>query len=93
MKPSYFKISFGEGLCLRLGLTGPLVDPFAAPRVLLLITIPIPGPYLSPADGDCSHKIKIRLLLGRKVMTNLDNLEVNPDAPACCVLWRKNYLE
>ena len=74
MKPSYFKISFGEGLCLRLGLTGPLVDPFAAPRVLLLITIPIPGPYLSPADGDCSHKIKIRLLLGRKVMTNLDSI-------------------
>ena len=74
MKPSYFKISFGEGLCLRLGLTGPLVDPFAAPRVLLLITIPIPGPYPSPADGDCSHKIKIRLLLGRKVMTNLDSI-------------------
>ena len=24
------------------------------------------------ADGDCSHEIKIRLLLGRKVMTNLD---------------------
>ena len=24
------------------------------------------------ADGDCSHKIKRRLLLGRKVMTNLD---------------------
>ena len=24
------------------------------------------------ADGDCSHKIKKRLLLGRKVMTNLD---------------------
>ena len=26
------------------------------------------------ADGDCSHKIKRRLLLGRKVMTNLDSL-------------------
>ena len=24
------------------------------------------------ADGDCSHEIKRRLLLGRKVMTNLD---------------------
>ena len=24
-----------------------------------------------PADGDCSHEIKRRLLLGRKVMTNL----------------------
>ena len=26
------------------------------------------------ADGDCSHEIKRRLLLGRKVMTNLDRL-------------------
>ena len=26
------------------------------------------------ADGDCSHEIKGRLLLGRKVMTNLDNI-------------------
>ena len=26
------------------------------------------------ADGDCSHEIKRRLLLGRKVMTNLDTL-------------------
>ena len=26
------------------------------------------------ADGDCSHQIKRRLLLGRKVMTNLDSL-------------------
>ena len=25
------------------------------------------------ADGDCSHEIKRRLLLGRKVMTNLDD--------------------
>ena len=26
------------------------------------------------ADGDCRHKIKRRLLLGRKVMTNLDSI-------------------
>ena len=26
------------------------------------------------ADGDCSHEIKGRLLLGRKVMTNLDSM-------------------
>ena len=35
--------------------------------------------YLFPranitADGDCSHEIKSRLLLGRKVMTNLDSI-------------------
>ena len=26
------------------------------------------------ADGDCSHEIKIHLLLGRKAMTNLDSI-------------------
>ena len=26
------------------------------------------------ADGDCSHELKRRLLLGRKVMTNLDGI-------------------
>ena len=30
-------------------------------------------------DGDCSHQIKRRLLLGRKVMTNLDSILKNRD--------------
>ena len=29
------------------------------------------------ADGDCSHEIKRRLLLGREVMTNLDSILKN----------------
>ena len=31
------------------------------------------------ADGDCSHEIKRRLLLGRKDMTNLDSILKNRD--------------
>ena len=31
------------------------------------------------ADGDCSHEIKRRLLLGRKVMANLDSILKNRD--------------
>ena len=31
------------------------------------------------ANGDCSHEIKRRLLLGRKVMTNLDSILKNKD--------------
>ena len=31
------------------------------------------------ADGDCSHEIKRLLLLGRKVMTNLDGILKNRD--------------
>ena len=32
------------------------------------------GGYKITADGGCSHEIKRRLLLGRKVMTNLDSI-------------------
>ena len=37
---------------------------FGAPKSLQMGT----------ADGDCSHEIKRRLLLGRKVMSNLDSI-------------------
>ena len=33
------------------------------------------------AEGDCSHEIKRRLLLGRKVMTNLDSIFKSRDIP------------
>ena len=32
------------------------------------------GGFIVTADGDCSHEIKRRLLLGRKVMTNLESI-------------------
>ena len=54
------------------------------------------------ADGDCSHEIKRRLLLGRKVMTNLDSIlksRVNVKIPAeniyvfgCLRLWQLSRL-
>ena len=37
-------------------------------------TVPILGGSKITADGDCSHEIKRRLLLGRKVMTNLESI-------------------
>ena len=41
------------------------------------------------ADGDCSHEIKRRLLLGRKVMTNLDSIlksgDITLSAKVCLV--------
>ena len=33
------------------------------------------------AEGDCSHEIKRRLLLGRKAMTNLDSILKSRDIP------------
>ena len=35
------------------------------------------------ADGDCSHEIKRRLLLGRKVMTNLDSILKSTETLLC----------
>ena len=39
------------------------------------------------ADGDCSHEIKIHLLLGRKVMTNLDSSLKSRDMSIWSRLW------
>ena len=38
-----------------------------------------------PADGDCSHEIQRRLLLGRKVMTNLDSRDITLLTKVCLV--------
>ena len=40
--------------------------------------------FLSPkitADGDCSHEIKRRLLLGKKAVTNLESIRKSRDIP------------
>ena len=39
------------------------------------------------ADGDCSHEIKRRLLLGRKVMTNLDSIFKSRDITLPTKVW------
>ena len=43
------------------------------------------------ADGDCSHEIKRRLLLGRKVMTNLDSIFKSRDYFANIGLSSQGY--
>ena len=46
------------------------------------------------ADGDCSHEIKRRLLLGRKVMTNLDSiLEKEMATHSSTLAWRIPWTE
>ena len=54
--------------------TGPItswqIDGETVERVLDFIF----GGFKITADGDCSHEIKRRLLLGRKAMTNLDSI-------------------
>ena len=43
------------------------------------------------ADGDCSHEMKRRLLLGRKVMTNLDSIRVFSNESVLCIRWAKYW--
>ena len=45
------------------------------------------GPKIT-ADGDCSHEIKGCLLLGRKVMTNLDSIFKSRDMTHLPELWK-----
>ena len=51
-------------------ITSWQVDGQTMERLIDFIFI---GPKIT-ADGDCSHEIKRRLLLGRKAMTNLDSI-------------------
>ena len=39
------------------------------------------------AEGDCSHEIKRRLLLGRKAMTNLDSMGSTDAEAEALILW------
>ena len=43
------------------------------------------------ADGDCSHEIKRRLLLGRKVMTNLESILKSRDIPLSTKVYLVSY--
>ena len=44
------------------------------------------------ADGDCSHEIKRLLLLGRKVMTNLDSILKSKDITLPTKLFSQGYV-
>jgi len=52
------------------------------------------GGYKITADGDCSHEIKRCLLLGRKVMTNLDSILKSRDVtlPTKVCLSSQSYV-
>ena len=47
----------------------------------------ISGGFKISADGDCSHEIKRLLLLGRKVMTNLDSILKSRDITLSTKVW------
>ena len=53
---------------------GPITSWQIGGETMETVTDFILGGSKTTADGDCSHKIKRRLLLGRKVMSNLDSI-------------------
>ena len=55
-------------------VSGPITSWQIDEETMEIVTDYIFGGSKISADGDCSHKIKRRLLLGRKVMTNLDSI-------------------
>ena len=59
---------------MKIMAFGPITSWETDGETLETVSYFIFGGSKMTADGDCSHEIKRRLLLGRKVMTNLDSI-------------------
>ena len=58
----------------KIMTSGPITSWEIDGETVITLTDFILGGSKITADGDCSHEIKRRLLLGRKVMTNLESI-------------------
>ena len=58
----------------KIMVSGPITSWEIDGETVETVSDFILGGFKITADGDCSHEIKRCLLLGRKVMTNLDNI-------------------
>ena len=63
----------------KIMASGPIISWQIEGGTVEIVTDFILGGSKITADGDCSHEIKRYLLLGRKVMTNLDSILKNRD--------------
>ena len=63
----------------KIMASGPITSWQIDGEIMETVTDFILGGLEITADGDCSHEIKRCLLLGRKVMTNLDSILKNRD--------------
>ena len=59
---------------MKIMASGPITSWEIDGETVETVSDFILGGFKITADGDCSHEIKSRLLLGRKVMTNLDSI-------------------
>ena len=82
LKSRFMKVKEdSEKVCLKLNIqkmkitaSGPITSWEIDGEIVETVLDFILGGSKITADGDCSHEIKRRLLLGRKVMTNLDSI-------------------
>ena len=58
----------------KIMASGPITSWEIDGQTVELVSDFILGGFKITADGNCSHEIKRRLLLGKKVMTNLDSI-------------------
>ena len=58
----------------KIMASGPITSWQIDGETVEAVSVFILGAFKITADGDCSHEIKRHLLLGRKVMTNLDSI-------------------
>ena len=61
---------------MKIMASGPIISWGIDGETVETVSDFIFGGSKITADGDCSHEIKRRLLLGRKVMTNLDSTDI-----------------
>ena len=59
---------------IKIMASGPITSWEIDGETVETVSDVILGSSKITSDGDCSHEIKRRLLLGRKVMTNLDRI-------------------
>ena len=59
---------------MKIMASGPIISSEIHGETVETVSDFIFGGSKMTADGDCSHEIKRRLLLGREVMTNLDSI-------------------
>ena len=67
----------------KIMASGPITSWQIGGETMETMTDFISGDSKITADGDCSHEIKRHLLLGRKVMTNLDSILESRETLLC----------
>ena len=71
---------------MKIMASGPITSWEIAEQTVESVRLYLGGSKIT-ADGDCSHEIKRHLLLGRKVMTNLDSILKSRDIALPTKLW------